>query len=304
MTRAFALVLVVSLIGHAIGMGLPLPNTQFLFRPLTCATCEGVLGAVHKQIPNAAGISLEALKQIVEGTCAYFTLGISRVIPVCSMVTTPIVNFLLDDVMERTKTVLPKSNCRAIGMCPPCKPPTTHKKFVCKLINQGDLTAFLVARRPNLPLPWDLETKHLHREMVAKVKAEAAMERMLYSQRELNHIMQLPAPQQKALLDDVKCYACKAIMGQVGHKVTNLKESARDVAKDMIIGAIEVNKVQRTRKHFQAQCKTYAGFLPYGKDICEYMVENTLGHVADDILGHAKVRPAENCRTLGRFKDA
>jgi hypothetical protein len=142
MTRAlsFALVLVVSLIGHAIGMGLPLPGAQFLFRPLTCATCEGVLGAVRKQIPNAAGLGMEALQQVVEGTCAYFTLGISRVIPICSMVTTPIVDFLLDDVLERTRTVLPKSNCRAIGMCPPCKtPPTVHKKFVCRLINQGDI---------------------------------------------------------------------------------------------------------------------------------------------------------------------
>jgi hypothetical protein len=136
--------------------------------------------------------------------------------------------------------------------------------------------------------------------MVMKVKAEEAMERMLYSQRERDHIMQLSAPQQKALFDDVKCYACKSIMAKVGHSEKDLK----GLGKKLLVDAIEVNNVQRTRTRFQAQCKTYAGFLPHAKDLCKYMIDNTIGIVADDIMGHGQVRPGENCRTVSRFKDA
>lgn len=59
--------------------------------------------------------------------------------------------------------------------------------------------------------------------MHKKYQAEMAAKRKHHSMQHARNFSMLPPAHQKALLDGVSCYACKSVMGMVGHDITNVK---------------------------------------------------------------------------------
>jgi len=260
-----------------------------IFDGLSCSTCEGVMNVVSNQInmtkfhEMSGGIDFAekgkaALKLAIKGACAYYTLGVPPALALCTAMTGKIADFLADDVIGRSMSIVPKSNCRSIGMCPPCK--STNNKFV------------MVQKKPALPLPWD-NNKHQHVSMWKKYEAEQIKKRRLHFPPMSNKLIGwIPSP--KALLGDAKamaedaafrasCYGCKSVMGLVGRDITNVRASGREMLVSLI----------------KQQCLSYVTGIPFSNNICETMAQKSIGKLADSIMGKGEILPGPNCRTIG-----
>lgn len=96
---------------------------------------------------------------------------------------------------------------------------------------------FLVAKRPALPLPWDRHNAKQHAQMVARHEAEIQRRRKALSAEHKRNMTLYPA-RQKAVLDGVKCYACKSVLGLVGKDITNVRQAGRD----LLVNTVKVKK--------------------------------------------------------------
>jgi hypothetical protein len=275
MSRVMKLSILFSLVfvAYASPLALVQPRAHFaVFDGLSCSTCEGVMNVVSKQIPKTEELGKmgkSALKLAIKGACAYYTLGVPPALLLCTAMTGKIADFLADDVLGRTASIIPKSNCRSIGMCPPCK--NTNKKLV-------------MVQKKSLPLPWDTHNKHQHTQMREKYEAEQAKKmKVKFHAQQLNHSLALSPAHNKLMSLNVKCYACKSVMGMVGHDVSNVKAAG----KDMVISLIK------------QQCLNYVTGIPFSENICDLMVKQSVGKLADDVMGKGQIQPGQNCRTIG-----
>jgi len=243
-----------------------------IFDDLSCSTCEGVMNVVSKQIPNAAKLGGEdfgknALNLAIKGACAYYTLGVPPALALCTAMTSKLADYLTEDISRRTLSIMPKSNCRSIGVCPPCK--SDSKKLV------------MVQKKPNLPLPWDHHNKNQHKQMLAKFEADLVKKRKIHSQQ-VERKLAMAAAHQKFSTKTVTCYACKSILGMVGHNITDIRASGRNML---------VNVVKQ-------QCLSYVSGIPFSDNICEKMAQASIGKLADEIMGKNEIVPGPNCRAI------
>jgi len=240
-----------------------------LFNNMGCTTCEEVMSIVAKQLPNAAdvkSVSNTTLKLAITGACTYYTLAIPLATPLCKILSDRVAEFMIDDVLGRTYSINPKSNCRSVGLCPPCN--VDRKRIV---MAQKSL--------PNLPLPWDTHNKHMHAKMLADWTADQTKKRQAHYDA---FVRNLTPARQKTMMETVKCYSCKTVLGSVGHDISNVRTAGRDLL---------VKTVKST-------CVSYAKGMPFSNQICDLMAEKMVGNLADDIMGKGEIVPAANCRSI------
>ncbi|KAI6191015.1 hypothetical protein M3Y97_00181900 [Aphelenchoides bicaudatus] len=265
-----------STIGLVYAKGVPPQNTSFViqnhiglnFDSATCIICENVMTIVQKQVGDEVDLKEDGLKLAITGACAYVTLGNPFTLGLCSALSTKLVSYMVDDVSERTFKVKPKSNCRTVGMCPPCKAPTGK---------------FVLAKKPSLPLPWDTHNKHMHKQMVKKYTDDIAKKKKTMHIQHMRELALNPA-RQKTLLGDAKCYGCKSLLGILANdeRINDAKQSGKSAVVEGVKSA----------------CKVYAKSYPFGSMLCDIMADKMVGGLADDLLKKTEIHPAETCRKI------